>query len=81
MNPVHRFTREQRMTIVYGILCMILVLIVLQVFLLTSIMNAYLGGDATVVWPGAIASLVCLLVNCGLLRYIYLLDRPTGGGA
>jgi len=33
-------------------------------------MNAYLGGDDAVVWPAAAASLVCLGLNVGLLRYI-----------
>jgi hypothetical protein len=33
-------------------------------------MNAYLGGDDAVVWPAALASLVCLGLNAGLFRYI-----------
>ncbi len=69
------FTREQKMTIVYGILCIVLVLVVLQLWLLTATMNAYLGGDTGVVWPAAIASLVCFLLNLGLLRYLSALDR------
>jgi hypothetical protein len=67
--------REQKMTIVYGILCIVLVLVVLQLWLLTATMNAYLGGDTAVVWPAAIASLVCFLLNLGLLRYLYAMDR------
>ena len=39
------FTREHKITIVYGILCIVLVLVVLQLWLLTATMNAYLGGD------------------------------------
>jgi uncharacterized protein DUF6755 len=69
------FTREQKMTIVYGILCVVIVLVVLQLWLLTATMNAYLGGDAGVVWPAAIASLICFLLNLGLLRYLYAMDR------
>ena len=74
-----RFTRAQRMIIVYGILCMVLILVILQVWLLSAIMNAYLGGDESVIWPGALTSLVCLVVNGGLLRYLYSLDRPATG--
>jgi hypothetical protein len=70
-----RLPREQRLTIVYGVLCVVLVIDVLQLWLLTATMNAYLGGDASVVWPAALASLVCLALNAGLLRYIFLLDR------
>ena len=69
------FTPEQKMTIVYGILSIVLVLVVLQLWLLTATMNAFLGGDTAVVWPTAFASLVCFLLNLGLLRYLYAADR------
>jgi hypothetical protein len=69
------FTREQKTTIVYGILCIALVLVVLQLWLLTATMNAYLGGDTTVIWPAAAVSLICFLLNLGLLRYLYAMDR------
>jgi len=69
------FTRDQRTTIVYGMLAFVLMLVVLQLWLLTSTMNAYLGGDESVIWPAAVASLACLLLNAGLLRYLYRIDR------
>src|SRR5215475_11582622 len=69
------FTREQKSTIIYGILCIVLVLVVLQLWLLTATMNAYLGGDTAVVWPAAFASLICFLLNLGLLRHLYAMDR------
>ncbi|HKX28128.1 MAG TPA: DUF6755 family protein [Blastocatellia bacterium] len=69
------FTREQKLTIVYGILCIVVVLVVLQLWLLAATMNAYLGGDYAVVWPAMIASGACLLLNLGLLRYLYGLER------
>ena len=74
MNERRR-RREQQLPAVYGILSIVLVLVVLQLWLLTATMNAYLGGDDAVVWPAAAASLVCLLLNLGLLRYLYTLDR------
>lgn len=70
------FTREQRLTIVSGILCMVLVLVILQLWLLAATMNAFLGGDDGVIWPAAAASTVCLLLNLGLLRYLYQIERP-----
>jgi hypothetical protein len=70
-----RFTRDQRTTIVYGMLTFVLVLVVLQLWLLTATMDAYLGGDESVVWPAAAASLVCLLLNGGLLLYLSFIDR------
>jgi hypothetical protein len=69
------FTREQRTTVVYGMLAFVLMLVVLQLWLLTATMNAYLGGDESVVLPAAGASLVCLLLNGGLLRYLYYIER------
>ncbi|MCC6745417.1 MAG: hypothetical protein IT175_16270, partial [Acidobacteria bacterium] len=53
-------TREQRITIVYGVLCIVVMIVVLQLWLLTATMNAYLGGDGSVVIPAALASLGCL---------------------
>jgi hypothetical protein len=69
------FSRDQRTTIVNGMLAFVLMLVVLQLWLLTATMNAYLGGDRSVIWPGAAASLICLLLNVGLLRYLSHLER------
>jgi hypothetical protein len=58
------------MPILYGIVCFVLTLVVLQLWLLTATMNAWLGGDTSVVWPAFAASAACLLLNVGLLRYL-----------
>jgi hypothetical protein len=63
------------MTIVNGMLSFVVILVVLQLWLLTATMNAYLGGDRSVIWPAAAASLACLLLNAGLLRYLYHIER------
>lgn len=62
--------RRQQTIVVSGILALLLVLVVLQLWLLSATMNAFLGGDDSVVWPAAAASLVCFLLNLGLLRYL-----------
>jgi hypothetical protein len=73
---VHRpFARQQRSTIVLGMLAFVLMLVVLQLWLLTATMNAYLGGDESVIWPAAAASLFCLLLSAGLLRYLSHIER------
>jgi hypothetical protein len=69
------FTRQQRTTIVHGMLAFVVMLVVLQLWLLTATLNAYLGGDESVIWPAAGASVLCLLLNVGLLRYLYVIDR------
>ncbi len=68
------FTRNQRATILAGMLAFVMLLVVLQLWLLSATMNAYLGGDESVIWPASVASLLCLLLNAGLLRYLYKLD-------
>ena len=75
MKAPRTFTREQRMPIVQGMLAFVLILVVLQLWLLTATMNAYLGGDDAVVWPAAFASLFCFMLNLGLLRYLRRLER------
>ncbi len=70
-----RFSRQQKLTIIYGILCIVLVMVVLQLWLLTATMNAFLAGEDTVIIPAAIASFVCLGLNSGLLWYLYQMER------
>ncbi len=68
-------TRHQRLAIVYGIMAIVLLLDIMQLWLLTATMSMYLGGNTRVVWPAAVASVVCLGLNLGLLRYLIRLDR------
>ena len=75
MSVRRPFTRAQRTIIVNGMLAFVLMLVVLQLWLLTATMNAYLGGDGSVVWPAAAASVLCVALNAGLLRYLYHIER------
>jgi len=70
MKPQRQLTRAQRSTVVSGVICFVLILVVLQLWLLTATMDAYLGGDDAVVWPALGASAACLLLNLGLSRYL-----------
>jgi hypothetical protein len=70
-----RFARHQKTTILSGVLCFVMILVILQLWLLTATMNAYLGGDQSVLVPAALASIACLGLNVGLLRYVYALER------
>ena len=69
------FSREQKTTIIYGILCIVIILVILQLWLLTATMNAYLGGDYPVIVPAGIVSLICFALNAGLLRYLYKMEK------
>lgn len=65
-----RFARSQRLPIIHGILAVAVSLVVLQLWLLTATMNAYLGGDTAIALPAAIASAACLALNLGLVGYL-----------
>ena len=69
------FSRDQRTTIIYGILVFVLIVMILQLWLLTATMNAWLGGDDSVVWPAAAVSAGGLALNVGLLRYFSRIER------
>ena len=69
------FSRDQRMTIVQGMLAFVMVGVLIQLWLLTATMNAYLGGEETIVWPAALASVVCLSLNAGLLLFLRRIER------
>lgn len=69
-----RIVRAQRMSIVNAMLAFVVLTVVLQLWLLSATMNAYLGGDTSTIVPAALASLVCLALNAGLLRYLFALD-------
>jgi hypothetical protein len=73
MKP--RLTRSQKAAILGGISLFVTLLVVLQLWLLTATMNAWLGGDSSVVWPAALASLGCFLVNLWLLRRVFYLQE------
>ena len=69
------FSRQQKTTIVIGILAIVLMIVVLQLWLLTATMNAFLAGQQSVILPAAAASIVCFALNAGLLVYLYRLER------
>ena len=72
------FSRDQRATIVHGMLVFVLIVVILQLWLLTATMNAWLGGDDAVVWPAAMVSAAGLALNVGLLRYLGRIERRAG---
>jgi hypothetical protein len=75
MAVTRPFSRDQRATIVYGMLAFVLMHVILQLWLRTATMNAYLGGDETVIGPAAAVSLICLLLNVGLWRYLLRMEQ------
>ena len=68
-------SRQQKTTIIFGILSIVIVMVVLQLWLLSATMNAFLAGQERVIVPAAIASIICFALNAGLLSYIYRMER------
>ena len=69
-----RLTRQQRVPIVIAVLCLVITIVVMQLWLLTATMDAYLSRDSSILVPAAVASLVCLALNVGLLLHLRRLD-------
>lgn len=70
-----QFSRSQKMPIVFGILSIVLIIVILQLWLLTATMNSFLAGEEAPIVPAAIASIICLALNSGLLVYLYGMER------
>lgn len=69
------YSRSQKMPIVFGILSIVLVIVILQLWLLSATMNAFLAGEQAVIIPAAAGSLVFFALNSGLLFYLYRIER------
>lgn len=75
------FSRDQRTTIINGMLVFVLLIVILQLWLLTATMNAWLGGDESIVLPGLAVSAGGLALNVGLYAFLRRLERRRGGDA
>lgn len=72
-------TRKQGTTLFSAILVLVASTVVVQLWLLTVAMEALLSGNRRGLVPSAIGSSVLLLVNAGLLRYVFRFDREIEG--
>ena len=68
-------TRRQGSTIFGAILVLVATLIIVQLWLVSAALDAWLGGEAGVGIPAAAASLGLFAINGGLLWYVVRLDR------
>jgi hypothetical protein len=67
---------SRRLSAITGALALIAILLVVQMWLLTATLEAYLAGHADVALPGAIASGVLLLASIALYMFLERADRP-----
>ena len=69
--------RNRPIGAITGALALIAVLVVIQMWLLTATLEAYLAGHLDVALPGAIASGVLLLASIALYVFLERADRRT----
>jgi hypothetical protein len=58
-----------------GAIAIIIVLLIVQMWLLTATLEAYLGGHRETALPGAIASGLLCLTCGGLYRFVVKIER------
>lgn len=71
-------TREQGAVLFAGLLVMIATLVIIQLWLLSAALEAWLDRTYDVLVPAAIASFVLLVANGLLLRYVITFDARLG---
>lgn len=67
--------QRKRLVAVDGALALIAVILIVQIWLLSATLDAFLAGRHRVAWPAAIASLVLFGGCFGLLRMVMSSDR------
>jgi hypothetical protein len=66
--------RKQGTTLFTAMLMLVASTVVVQLWLLTVSLEAFLSGERHTVIPAAIGSTVLLGINVGLLRYVFRFD-------
>lgn len=74
-NALQRARLEQRTRAVSVLTIVILLVILIQMWLATIALEEYLAARSTLAVGTFLASGACFLLNLGLLRYLYDLDR------
>src|SRR3974390_2402349 len=69
--------RTQGSTLFSAILILVATTVVVQLWLLTFSMETMLSGQFGTLVPAALASTALLLVNAGLMRYVFRFDREA----
>jgi hypothetical protein len=67
-------TRQQGATLFSAILVLIAILVVIQLWLVASALDALLARHVAVLVPTAVASIVLFVLNGGLLWYVVSFD-------
>lgn len=71
LYPPHR----RELTAIDGALALLVVVLVVQIWLLTAALEAFLGGHRESALPAAVVSGVLFAACCGLYAFVRGLDR------
>ena len=72
--------RTQGTNLFTAILILVACAVVVQLWLLSVSMHAFLTRQTSTLIPAAIGSSVLLLINAGLLRYVFRFDHEAQRG-
>jgi uncharacterized membrane protein YeaQ/YmgE (transglycosylase-associated protein family) len=73
--------RSQGTTLFTAILVLVATAVVVQLWLLTVSMEAFVSHESRILIPAAIGSTILLAVNAGLLRYVFRFDHDVQRGS
>jgi len=65
-----RPANQTRLWVIDGVLMFVIVLWTVQLFLIITGLDAYLGGEHSILWPAAISSIVIAALCVRLVAYI-----------
>jgi len=57
-------------TLTLGIICVLILILTMQIWLLTAALNTALEGNEGITWPAFAASVLLFLSGAALLRYL-----------
>jgi len=66
---------QRRITALDGIVALLILLLIVQVWLLSATLDAFLAGHSDAALPGAITSGVIFAAAAGLYRFAQRIDR------
>jgi len=69
--------RTQGTTLFTAILIFVAATVVIQLWLLTVSMEALLAREPSILIPSAVGSTALLIINAGLLRYVFRFDQDV----
>ena len=72
---MHPSLQRRGLTAIDAITALIVILLVIQVWLLSATLDAYLAGNTETALPGAIASGVLCAACFGMYRFVRQVDR------